>query len=638
MNFIAKTSIIVLFSFISFYSFSQKNKIDSLQKLINNSKNDTLKIKLTNSLAWKYFQNNDTEKAKSLVLENIETAKKQKWQQGLAYAYETIGDFYSEQQNQDSSIYFSKLAAISYEKAKDLNGTSYENWVLGYRLMIQTKFPEAKKHYTKALDFAKKSKNKKYELQALSSLAWLYHEMGNPIESNQYFSLALNIAKDLNDEENIGNINGGFASNYIATNNYKAAQEKYFELAAFFKKRNNLEKYASNLAIGANLYRRLNQSEKIEKPLLEAYKIQKKIDDKWSLITTTRYLGMLYSDQRKFSEAESFLLESLKRSKDVNYNSDIIKAYYTLERLYFLKNDIANGDKYQKLVIRMRDSLYTAENNKALAEFDVKYKTAEKEAKLAESQLEIAQKQNWIVGLSIAFFALLGLGMMYWKIQKGKQREILQNIEIENTRKILNVREIERQRIAKELHDSVGSQLTIVSTSLDNAFFLAENKKLIPQKLESINLDVREAAQSLRDTIWATHNTEISLSNLFSRMQHYLAKVLGEFNTIEYFSSFKGDDKQLNSIEALNFFRIFQESIQNIQKHSEATLVNLSLSNIENKINLTITDNGKGFESKNKNLFENFGLSNMKQRSDEISAILNINSGIDKGTKVEVIL
>lgn len=621
---------------IALQSFSQKNKIDSLHQIINTSKNDTLKIILTNSLAWKYFQNNEKEKAKRLVLENIKTAKNQKWQQGLGYSYETIGDFYYEQQKQDSSIYFTKLAAISYENANNINKAAYENWVLGYRLMVQTKFPVAKKHFIKSLDFAKKSKNRKYELQTLSSLAWLYHEMGNYVESNQHFSLALKIAKELNDEENIGNINGGFASNFIATNNYKAAQEKYFELSDYFKKRNNLEKYASNLAIGANLYRRLNQSEKIESPLLEAYKIQKQINDKWSLITTARYLGMLYSDQKKFSLAETFLTESLKLSKGYNYNSDIIKAYYTLERMYFLKNDVANGDKYQKLVIRMRDSLYTAENNKALAEFDVKYKTAEKEAKLAESQLEIAQKQNWIIGLSVSFWALLSLGLMYWKIQTGKQREILQNIEIENTRKVLNVREIERQRIAKELHDSVGSQLTIVSTSLDNAFFLAENQKLIPQKLETINLDVRAAAQSLRDTIWAIHNTEIPISNLYARMQHYLTKVLGESNTIEYFSSFKGDDKQLNSIEALNFFRIFQEAIQNIQKHSAATIVNLLFSNIENNTNLTISDNGKGFEINNKILHENFGLSNMKQRSEEISATLKISSELGKGTIIEV--
>lgn len=566
MNFIAKYLIITSFLLFYYNSFGQKRKIDSLQKIINTSINDTLKIKLTNSLAWKYFVNKEYLKAKQLVLENIEVAKKQNWQQGLAYSYETIGDFYSEQKQQDSAIYYAQLASIAYEKAQDYNGVSYINWVLGHRLMIQSKFPESKKLYVKSLDFAKRNNNKKYELQAMQSLGWLYHEMGNTKESNLYFTDALLLAKELKNYETIATLNIGFANNFIATNNFKEAQEKYFELANYYKKINNLEMYASNLATGANLYRRLNQSHKIERPLLEAYKIQKQIKDNWNLTTSSRFLGMLYTDQQKFDKAEKYLFESLNLSKEFNYNNNIIKAYYTLERYYFVKKDIKNGDKYQKLVISTRDSLFTAESNKNLAEFDVKYKTAEKEKQLTESKLEIAQNRNWIIGLGIAFLSIIGFGILFWKIQKDKQKAILQDLEIVNTRKILHAREIERQRIAKELHDSVGSQLTVVSTSLDNAFFLAENNRLIPQKLESINVDVREAAQSLRDTIWATHNTVIPISNLYARMQHYLNKVFSENEKILHQATLSGADEELNSIEALNLFRIFQESVQNIQK------------------------------------------------------------------------
>lgn len=60
--------------------------------------------------------------------------------------------------------------------------------------------------------------------------------------------------------------------------------------------------------------------------------------------------------------------------------------------------------------------------------------------------------------------------------------------------------------MAKELHDSVDSELTVVSTGLNNAFYLFENQKLLPEKLENISGEVRLAAQSLRDTIWATYN------------------------------------------------------------------------------------------------------------------------------------
>ena len=227
-----------------------------------------------------------------------------------------------------------------------------------------------------------------------------------------------------------------------------------------------MKNYAAYLSTYGNLFRKINQSRKAEKPLLEAYKIQKKIDDKWSLIDATRFLGMLYTETKDFKKAAMFFEESHNLAKEFNDNGSILKLYYSLERFYYVKNDISNGDKYQKLILKMRDSLYTSEKNKQLAEFDIKYKIAEKEAKLAESQLEIAQNRNWIIGLGITFLSILGFVSLFWKIQKDKQKAILQDLEIENTRKILNAREIERQRIAKELHDGVGQMMSAAKMNL----------------------------------------------------------------------------------------------------------------------------------------------------------------------------
>lgn len=633
MNFVAK---ILIISFFTTYTFAQKKQIDSLQQLISIEKIDSNKINLNNKLAWAYFQEKQASKAKNIVLENIEKAKKLRWDKGIAYSYETIGDFYYYDEHTDSSFYFTQNAVKFYKKTTDYKQICYILHQLGERQAFTKKFAESKQNLVESYDLAVKINSIDSQYSSLKGLGWLYHEMGNTDKSLDYFFQAEKLAVKLNDKQKQIDLVSGFSNNYIAQGKYKAAQIKLFEAIEYYKSNKNLHNYTFYLSTAANLYRKLNEPEKAEKLLLEVSKIQKQMKNDWDLITTFRFLGMLYTEQGKFTEAQYYLSQSLELSNRLKSSSDKLKAYYTLERLYFAKNDFIEGDKYQKKILQMRDSLYTAENNKALAEFDVKYKTAEKEKQLAESKLEIAQTRNWTIGLGIAFISFVGFGLLFWKIQKEKQRTALQTIEIENTRKILQAREIERQRIAKELHDSVGSQLTVVSTSLDNAFFLAENHKLIPQKLESINFDVREAAQSLRDTIWATHNTTISLSNLYSRIQHYLGKVLGENDKIECTSSFTGADFELNSIEALNFFRILQEAIQNIQKHSAATKVNFSLMNEENSLKLIITDNGKGFESNSQNPYENFGLSNMKHRSDEINATLTIQSEINKGTCIEV--
>lgn len=616
-------------------SFAQTKQIDSLSKLIFIEKIDTNRIKLTNELAWAYFQAKNSTKAKILVFQNIKTTQKLNWQKGLAYSYETLGDFYYNSKQLDSSIFYCLSATNIYKQLNDSPAQiCYMLCNLGSRYNEQSQFAESKKCLVEAYDLAVKTNNEKYQFEALSRTGWLYHGMGNHLKSLDYFSKAEALAIKTKDEQKQIDLISGFANDYIALGRYKEAQEKQFLAVNYYKKKNDWLTYAFYLSSAANLYRRLNQNAKAEKPLLEVYEIQKKYDDKFNLLTTARYLGMLYTEQQKFDLAKRYLDETLMLSRAFNNSSDITKAYYTLERFYYAKNDFTEGDRYQKLIIRRRDSLYTAEQNKALAEFDVKYKTAEKERQFAKSQLEIAQKRNWIIGLSTLLVSLVVLSLAYWKNRETKQKAIFQAIEIEKQREILKVRELERQRIAKELHDSVGSQLTVVSTSLDNAYFLAENHRLVPERIENINSEVRLAAQSLRDTIWATHNTTISVTQLYARIQHYLSKISENSPSLVVNSERIGTDVELNSIQALNIFRIFQEAVQNIQKHAEASEVKISIFSDSQVFKMKITDNGKGFSIGKITINENFGLSNMQNRSDEIVALLTIQSEENAGTTI----
>jgi signal transduction histidine kinase len=627
----------LLFSISITHSFAQKKQIDSLSKLISIAKIDSNKIKLTNELAWAFYQDKQVEKAKKIAFENIEKAKQLDWNKGVGNSFETLSDFYYNSSRVDSSIYYLSQALDFYKKTNDLPQICYILVYLGGQFSEINKFAESKKYLVEAYDLAVKIKSYKYQKKSLDRLGWLYHNIGNQNQAIIYFEKALDLAKKNGTQQDQLDSKNGFANTFIAIGKYVEAQKIFFETAEYFKLQKKWGQYAYNLSVGANLYRRINQNEKAEKPLLEVYRIQKDIKDDWSVLTTTRYLGMLYTEQKRFIEAEKYLNETLQLSKKFNNSSDKLKAFYTLERLYFAKNDFKEGDRYQKLILKYRDSLYTAEQTKALAEFDVKYKTVEKERLLAQSNLENAQKQKWITILLVGLLSILGFGFLFYGIRESKQKTVLQATEIEKQREILKARELERQRIAKELHDSVGSQLTVVSTSLDNAFFLAENQRLIPQKLENINSEVRLAAQSLRDTIWATHNSTISISNLYTRIQNYLLKI-SENNNLKIISNRTGKDLELNSLQALNIFRIFQEAIQNIQKHAQATEIKFDLSFENNCLEMIITDDGVGFDSNKLITSENFGLLNMQNRSDEIGGKLTIESIIKNGTKVGLTL
>lgn len=547
-----------------------------------------------------------------------------------------LSDFYFSEKKVDSSILLIKNALIIFQKYDNSNWLIKSYNRLGSKMLLEKKVIEAKSYYNKALEIAKSKEDFYGQMRVYNHFGYFYQEINDWNNSLLYYHKALTLAKKINNEDDISEIKNLIMEVYISKGAYKTALKIYNELQKYYISHENEDNYPFYLSAGANIYHHLNLKYLEEETLLKAHHIAHK--NQWSQKNTSLSLGIFYSDAEQFKKAEYFLKKSLQLSFQYKSLEDIANAYSYLERLYYLKNDKKNGDKYKFLMRKLSDSVNLSESLKKLAEYEVRYKTAEKEKQLAESKLEIAQNRNWIIGLGLAFFSLVGFGLLFWKIQVNKQKAVLQAIEVENTRKVLNASEIERQRIAKELHDSVGSHLTVVSSSLDNAFFLAINQKLIPQKIDSISTDVREVAQSLRDTIWATHNTVIPISNLYARMQHHLAKVLDDKPTIKHCSILIGTDRELNSMEALNFFRIFQESVQNIQKHAHASIINLSLENVDNQLKLTISDNGKGFDINTENRYENFGLANMRLRCHEMKALLSINSELNKGTTIEVLL
>lgn len=578
-----------------------------------------------------YAQSKRTLDSLNAEYRNLQDSKKK------VEVLQKMGQYYYDIQEIDSAIYLTKESVVLAKRINYPLGEFESSLSLGNWFLIKSVFPQSKYFLTRALEISKTQEKRNLEMRALKILGLFYHESGNYKESLKYYEQAIVLAKSENDEDYSYWIYVGIANSHIALEDYQKAQSMYFKAAEYQKKQKNYDTYASHLATAANLYRRLNNIDAAEKPLLEAYEISKKYKDDWTLIDVSRFLGMLYTDKYQFDKADKYLQESLRLSKTHHDNSSILKVYYTLEKLNYVKKDLKNGDMYQKSIIKMRDSLYTAENNKLLAEFDIKYKTSEKEAKLKEAQLEIAQKRNWIIGLSLGFLGILVSGGLLWRISsiktKATETEKLKNLEIENQRKLLSAKEIERQRIAKELHDSVGSQLTVVSTSLDNAFYLFEKQKLLPEKLENISNEVRLAAQSLRDTIWATYNTEITVLDLKSRIQEYLKKFTDE-NSFKLEMQISGDNTILNPIEGLNLFRIVQESLNNIQKYAKASIVKIE-GNFENgKYNLLISDNGIGFDLNKANTGNSYGLNNMKLRAEEIGGELIILSS-SEGTVVE---
>jgi signal transduction histidine kinase len=223
---------------------------------------------------------------------------------------------------------------------------------------------------------------------------------------------------------------------------------------------------------------------------------------------------------------------------------------------------------------------------------------------------------------------MFGLGLRYKQLREEKEKQA--RLALENKLTL----QYEKERISRDLHDSVGSQLTIVATSLDAATYLAHKQKLEPQKLEKINENVREAVQNLRDTIWATHQSTISLDNFDKRLRNYVLNAIEDKLEVSVHFALSNPETTISSMQAINLFRVIQEAIQNILKHAQATQITISCEQAEDRISLVIGDNGIGMTETLAKNTESYGMRNMRDRIKEIKGKLRIESKSGSGTSI----
>ncbi len=537
--------------------------------------------------------------------------------------------------NYDTAEVLLKKTIFSYKKLKNSPKLARSYKFLGIiNYSFINDFIKGRAYLDSAITTYQIAQNQSQVLECQRHISTLLYFNGNIKSSNKILvELATKHPKGTKEYLDIQDL---LVNNHIADNNMEAAYQISKHLPAMYLKIKHKRRYVYSLLILGHLQKKMNKLKESEQNLLLSYKLSVQNNYSENLVDNTRYLGLLYTENGDKENANKFLFEALKASKAIKDKYSEMHALSSIGRYYTSINEFKLGDYYSNESARLNDSLFSEDNNKKLAEYEIKYKTAQKEKQLSLIKLDNEKKQKYIIGLAIGLISLLGFGYLYWTIRNQKQKEKVQFLELENQRKILNAKEIERQRIAKELHDSVGSQLTVVSTSLDNAYFLAENAKLLPQNLENINIEVRTAAQSLRDTIWATHNASISMQNLDARITHFIGKTLE--NTSNLKIEINKDilpEIQLNSMQALNIFRIIQEALQNILKHASAQNILYKISfEKDSVLIITLKDDGKGFAENELIVHENFGISNMKHRAAEIGANFQLNSQIGKGTEL----
>ncbi len=397
---------------------------------------------------------------------------------------------------------------------------------------------------------------------------------------------------------------------------------------------------------------------------LESLEVNKKIHSTTQIIPSLNNLADLYNRMGKPNIALRYSKQALRLVQNSGAKSIIRDVYFNMYKSYEQLAKYKNALKYYEDYNLLKDSIFGIEKHKQIQELEIKYKTSEKEREISEKNAEIvlkeleAKKKDVIIRkeqiqkYSLILFVILIviIFVVIYRNQQNKRKSallLMQKNEEYNNQKIselikrhqldsikgrLDAEERERHRIAQELHDGIGGSLAAIKLYVDSL-----RKKLGMKELDMIYDNINLIYEQVRSLSHNLTPPEFKLSSISDVVKDYVHQFSKQSKTeIILNSEANSDWSTLDESIQIGIYRIIQELMSNVIKHAQASRVICNMKLKEEYVEISVQDNGKGFDTNKK--VSGIGLRNINKRVSDLNGDIEINSELGKGTEVRLII
>ena len=601
----------------------------------NNINKDSLEFYSLISKAWNIKENTKqafaiTKKAKKLALKKPDSL----WV-AQAYYYEAIFNFYAGeykktlQKCDTSKMWYPNTNFYGKASIHNLKGLVYTN---------TDNYIDAINEYQYSLDFAKHTNN----LHAISNpnhnIGILYQNLKQFTEAKKYFIKALEIRKKIKDSAFI-------YQSYLSVggvyNLLKVKDSARFYLNKIINKGNKHADLRTKAFAYNNIglvYKQDNKHYKAIEEYKTAVDLHFKLENYLGLAETYKNLAESNQHIKKYKASNSFAKKAILYARKVNTREEMVDSYEIIAENYTFLNKKDSALYYYNKFIIQKDSLIDESKAKKLAELQIKYDFKEKETQLlqsrtekAETELQLSKTRGWIF---VLIGGLLITIILFFAINQRNKRKTQEKITKEKEKgykAIIDAQEEERSKIARELHDGVVQQIGSIilkSRNLFNKKEFKENKaaKKLIESLENSNQDLRNISHQMMPRALKELGIIPALKDLLENSLSY--------SDIKFHLEHFNIESRLPEKIEVTIYRITQELINNIIKHSKANEVIVQLFRNNSNIILIVEDNGVGFSSKESK--KGIGLLNISSRLNMVNGNVNFEPSPKSGTLVTV--
>jgi len=240
-------------------------------------------------------------------------------------------------------------------------------------------------------------------------------------------------------------------------------------------------------------------------------------------------------------------------------------------------------------------------------------------------------KTLWFKGLGV-LSALSAMGLVY--SQRIEKLEKESKAQEEFSRKLIDLQEDERKRIASALHDTIAQDVTISKNKALMALKHKDDPKRMENTLKEISEMATETINEVRNISYNLRPPQLDRIGITKTIKSLVREIVKSTNIRFDFISDDIDDL-LSKESEINLFRVIQETINNIMNHSNAIEAVIKITRLEDHLLIAVIDNGIGFNIEGKNYKDSkhgFGLSGIAERIKLVKGEFKIESEINKGT------
>ena len=619
---------------LSYYQLGQmlldENKITEAQQLFNKA----LQLKFEkdqssytavvyNDMGFAYGAKGEHEKQIEWLLKAMRLYDKIDDPAGMSQTLSNLSTAYWELGRRKEAFDYAKRAIVIREKLGDADALSLSYNNLSQLYLLSDQLDSAIKYLKPAIKYAEASGLKSRLAQTYISMGLILNRQGKNQDGVEYEKKAIEIYKET------GN-NHMLATRYLARAIYYFTNLKDSVGAAlYFQKSYDIARATNDRSLLRDIYYYKTIFYKEHKDFYNAYE---------NIKLYIRYRDTVTSEetQTKIAELQTQYETEKKDNEITRLNADQQIKQLELEKQQAViagnkeeakrkQNEIdllVQGRELQQLKIQKQEE--ELEKQVLLSKTrDQQLKLAQQETQLNEKQLE-NQKQlrNGIIYGTLLLLVLAAVSFNRFQLKKKlEQQKALQGI---------------RNDIARDLHDEIGSTLTSINIlSTVSQKNIDKNKEKTAISLQQITEQSQQMQQAMSDIVWAIRPDNDKMENMVIRMREFVSHTLESKEIGLAFDVDKNILPQTLSMEQRrDFFLIFKEAVNNAAKYSQAKKVSIDLKRQNGYMQLSVSDDGKGFETNR--ITSSNGIKNMKERASSLHGTLQVFSEPGSGTTIQL--